>query len=388
MSTENQNPPDDPNYQPPRDENDTGDDQQQSALVRIDQNALASIAKSEAMAQVDVAHAYPRDLKKFEKRAIEMATYDAATAKSCMYTLERTEWDKKLKKRVKKDIVGPSIRLSEIVASCYGNIHVGSRPIDIGDSTVTCQGVAWDLENNNRITVEVSRGITGAKGNRYGNDMIVLTLNATSAIARRNATFGVVPRSYIARIFERVCHVATGGGKPIQERRELVIAPFAKLGVDVPRILARVERASIDDLGLEDLEVLAGLYTRLKQGDPVDELFPKPQPKQEEKPQEPLPGSDQEGQRVDLKTPEAAAAEAVSKPQPAAQPTTTVTATAAGSKTATAAETKLSEVAAKKGGAAQISFGVAEKAEPTGAEPSDEEMERLGAPPKKDGSNP
>lgn len=372
MSNDDQTPPEDPNYQPPRDENDTGDDQQQSALVRIDQNALASIAKSEAMAQVDVAHAYPRDLKKFEKRAVEMATFDATTAKSCMYTLERTEYDKKLKKRVKKDIVGPSIRLSEIIASCYGNIHVGSRPIDIGQDTVTCQGVAWDLENNNRITVEVSRGITSSGGRRYGNDMIVLTLNATSAIARRNATFGVVPRSYVARIFERVCHVATGGGKPIQERRELVIAPFAKLGVDVPRILSRVERGSIDELGLEDLEVLAGLYTRLKQGDPIDELFPAPKAKEEpqQQAQGPMPGAEQEGQRVDVgKKPETVVA-------------TVVTATTSGTASATPAEVKLSETAAAKKGA-QISFGVGDERAATA--PSDEEAERLGAPPKKDG---
>lgn len=372
MNNENQTPPDDQNYEPPQDENESG---QQSALVRIDQNALASIAKSEAMAQVDVAHAYPRDLKKFEKRAIEMATYDAATAKSCMYTLERTEYDKKLKKRVKKDIVGPSIRLSEIVASCYGNIHVGSRPIDIGDSTVSCQGVAWDLESNNRITVEVSRGITSSGGRRYGNDMIVLTLNATSAIARRNATFGVVPRAYVTRIFERVCHVATGGGKPLQERRELVIAPFAKLGVDVARILSRIERASIDDIGLEDLEVLAGLYTRLKQGDPVDELFPKPVPK--EQPQQettPVPGA--EGQRVDVGKKAEPAAE--TKPEPAQQTT------AAAQPAATSTTEKLQEIAVKKGGGAQISFGVNDKdPERSAAEPTPEEMERLGAPPAK-----
>jgi hypothetical protein len=374
MSNENQTPPEDPNYQPPGDDN---EDEQgsSSALVRIDQNALASIAKSEAMAQVDVAHAYPRDLKKFEKRAIEMATSDAATAASCMYTLKRTEYDKVLKKRVKKDIVGPSIRLSEIVASCYGNIHVGSRPIDIGDSTVTCQGVAWDLENNNRITVEVSRGITGSSGRKYGNDMIVLTLNATSAIARRNATFSVVPRAYVARIFERVRHVATGGGKPLQERRELVIKPFANLGVNVARILARVERSSIDELGIDDLEILAGLYTRLKQGDPVDELFPAPQPKQEPQPQaqEPMPGSAQEGQRVDVGKKAEPVAEA--KPEPA----TAVTATTSGTASATPAETKLSEVAAKKGGGAQISFGVEQKdPDRAAAEPTPEEMERLG----------
>lgn len=371
MSDQDQTPPEDPNYQPPGDENEGGD-QQQSALVRIDQNALASIAKSEAMAQVDVAHAYPRDLKKFEKRAVDMATYDVETAKSCMYTLERTEYDKKLKKRVKKDIVGPSIRLSEIVASCYGNIHVGSRPIDIGATTVTCQGVAWDLENNNRITVEVSRSIAGSKGNRYGNDMIVLTLNATSAIARRNATFGVVPRSYIARIFEHVRHVATGGGKPLKDRREAVIAPFAKLGVDVPRILSRVERASIDDLGVADLEVLAGLYTRLKQGDPIDELFPKPLPKDQQQGQAPVPGADQEGQRVDLgKKPEPVAE---TKPEPAQQTT------AAAQPAVTSTTEKLQEIAVKKGGGAQISFGVDKSQDPdrAAAEPTPEEMERLG----------
>lgn len=381
MTTNDTPPPSDNELPPPRDENDTGE-AEQTALVRIDQSGLASIAKSEAMAQVDVAHQYPRGLlKDFERRAVDMATFDIVTAKLCMYTLERTEWDKKLKKRVRKDIVGPSIRLAEIVASTYRNIHCGSRPIDVGEQTVTVQGVAWDLENNTRVTVEVSRGIVGSGGKRYGNDMIIMTLNAAGAIARRNAVFSVVPRAFIARIFEKVRAVATGQGKPLQERREAMIAPFAKLGVDVARILARMDRSSVDELSQEDLEVLAGLWTRLKQGDPVDELFQAPAPKEST----PVPGSaaGETGQRINLATggkpapavtqPAAQVADktdgVVTQEQPAGQPPA--------STEALKQEPKPAAPAAKKG--ANLSFGVAAPADDdrAAAAPTAEEMAKL-----------
>lgn len=379
MTTENPTPPEDPNYQAPGDEQDGGSDQQ--SLVRVDQSGLASIARSEAMAQVDVAHAYPRDIKRFEAKATEMATFDLETAKLCMFTLERTEYDKVLKKRVKKDIVGPSIRLAEIVAHTYQNIHVGSRPIEVGDITVTSQGVAWDLENNSRVTVEVSRGITGYKGKRYGNDMIVLTLNAAAAIARRNAIFSVVPRVYINRIFDAVKRVATGGGKPIQEKRELLVGAFARLGVDIARVLARVERASVDDLSLQDIEILIGLGTRVKQGEAVNDIFPLPQPQTTGTP--PVPGADQEGQKVDLGKKEPAASTEEAKQEPATTPAPAEQPTPASSSAPPAAEKPAAKPKKNAGGAAELSFTLKDPDRAAG-EPTPEELEKMGPlPPAK-----
>jgi hypothetical protein len=371
----NQTPPEDTSYQPPNDEQEGGGSDDQGALVRIDQSGLASIARSEAMAQVDVAHAYPRDLKRFEKKAVELATFDQVTAKLCMYTLERTEYDKVLRKRVRKDIVGPSIRLAEIVASTYQNIHVVSRATDIGESTVTCLGAAWDLENNLKIGAEVSRGITGRSGKRYPPDMVVLTINATSAIARRNAIFSVVPKVYVNRIFERVKEVATGAGKPLQERREAIIVPFGKFGIDVARILARVERASLDEIGVDDLANLAGLWTRLKQGEPADELFPRPELPKE---QAPMPGADQEGQKVDLGK----------KPEPVAetkmtQETTQPIVIAAQVVQQPAQTQPTSATKPKTGGGAELSFTL--KDERAAGEPTPEEIAKMGPQPTNKG---
>lgn len=364
-------PPPDDNYQPPNDENDTGNDDKNNdttstALAKIDQGGLASIAKSEAMAQVDVAHAYPRDLAIFLEKAVKIATMNQVTAKACLYTLKRKEWDKVQRKEVEKLIVGPSIRMAEIIAQTYQNLHSGARPIAIGDTTVTCQGVAWDLENNVRMTKEVSRRITGSRGKRYGDDMIVLTINATCSIAQRNAILSVVGRAYVNEVFDRVRYFAAGGKKPIEQKRQDVIMAFAKYGVQEDRILGTLGIKSVEQMTIEHIEALFGLGTRLKEGDSIDELFPL----QATKEQVAVPGVEQQGQRVDLgkkPEPEPAAATVATVAQPVAAPAIDAS---------RLPPTPAPKADPKKGGAAQISFG-ADDNDRAAAAPTDAEMAKL-----------
>lgn len=241
----------------------------EAQLIRTDPNTLSALNRSEVEAQLDAAHRYPRNLTRFQKEAITLATAMPEVAKSCMYTLERKDKNGK-----KIQIVGPSIRLAEICASSYQNLHAGARPVDVGDTTVTSQGICWDVEKNVRVVTETKRRITGSNGRRYGEDMIIMTQNAASSIALRNAIFRVIPRSLIDVIFERVKLVATGGAKPMEQKRQEIVAAYGRLGIVVDRMLAKVERENVADLTLEDIEALIGYGTRINQGEDRNELFP------------------------------------------------------------------------------------------------------------------
>lgn len=281
MTNENTPPTDDaPPYDGQEDE-----PQETTALSRPDQVGLSNIARSETLAQIDAAHQYPRDIGKFVKQSISMATRTRAIAESCMYSLERKDKGGKV-----KYIVGPSIRLAEIIASTYGNIHAGARPVDVDDRTVTCQGVAWDTQTNTRITAEVKRRITGKNGRRYGDDMIILTQNACSSIALRNAILRVVPRSLVDEIFEKVLVVARGERQTMEQRQAHIVERLGVLGVKLDRILAKVSRSRIEDITIEDIDALIGFGTRVRE-DGVDEVFP---------PLAPVPGVEKQGQRIDL----------------------------------------------------------------------------------------
>lgn len=258
---------------PPEDEEGTElarrmDDEAQ--LIRTDVSTLSALNKSEVEAQLDAAHRWPRSYSKFEREATTLAISSQEVAKSCMYTLERRDKDGK-----PKPIIGPSVRLAEICASTYGNLHAGARPVDIDDTTVTSQGVCWDVERNVRVVTETKRRITNSRNKRYGEDMIIVTQNAASSIALRNAIFRVIPRSLVDKIFLRVRQVATGDMKTMEQKRAEIVEAFGRLGIGLDRVLAKLERADLGDVTIEDIEILIGYGTRIKDGDNKDELFPK-----------------------------------------------------------------------------------------------------------------
>lgn len=248
------------------------DDDEHLALVSP--QALGAMVKSEIEAQLAAAHRFPRSIKVFLKDALTLATDSVEVAQSCIYTLERRGEGGK-----KNLIVGPSVRLAEMAASAFGNMHSGLRIIDEAEKFITGQGIAWDLQKNNLVQLEVRRRITGRNNRRYSDDMVVMTGNAAASIAYRNAIFRVIPRSYISRIFETVRTVARGDAKTLTARRKDVLERLEKRGVSMDRVFARLEVKGTDDIGLEHLEILIGLGTSLASGEEtIDDLFPMPGP--------------------------------------------------------------------------------------------------------------
>ncbi len=237
-------------------------------------SALASIERASIDQQVATAHQFPRSIKQFMADARDMVTLDLETAEGCYYRLER-----KGKNGEVKVIEGPSVRLLEIAASCYGNIRYGSRVIAIEEAFVVTQGVAHDLQKNVFSSSETRRRITTSNGRRYGDDMIGVTANAACSIAKRNALNGIVPRVYINQLCDLAMETSRGTTKTLTERRARAVGYFVeKLGVKVDKVLAKLGRAGIEEVTLEDLDRLNGLKTAIKEGDTnVDEEFnPKP----------------------------------------------------------------------------------------------------------------
>lgn len=231
----------------------------------VSEGAVGMIVRSEVEAQLDAAHKYPRSIKRFLMEAQTLATLNQEVAESCLYTLPRDG----------KSISGPSVRLAEIAASAYGNLQFGARIVDTRDKEIVAQGVAWDMEKNTRATIEVSRRITTKNGRRFSDDMVIVTGNAAASIALRNALFRVIPRAYIDQLYRRVQQVAIGKAETLVNRRAQVLERLQKLGVSQDRVLLRLQKRGVDDIGLEDLETLIGFGTAIKSGDiALDEAFP------------------------------------------------------------------------------------------------------------------
>ncbi|HET7286456.1 MAG TPA: hypothetical protein VFI71_03260, partial [Pyrinomonadaceae bacterium] len=147
-------------------------------LIPVETSVIQQLESAAVVQQLDAAHKYPqhRSTKQRQEIIAELKSECTATreiAEECEYSLPRG----------KTSIKGPSVHLMRAVASRFGNIQKGARIIGIEDRVVRAQGVAWDLEMNVRMSVEVQRRITGKDGKRFNDDMINTTAMAALAIA-------------------------------------------------------------------------------------------------------------------------------------------------------------------------------------------------------------
>lgn len=249
---------------------------------------------SEINTQIATARRFPRSVVKSRQRATELACLDEETAASCFYSLPRAG----------KNITGPSARLAEIVASSWGNVRYGARVVGDDGKEVIAQGMCHDLESNVAVSIEVRRRITNRKGETYDADMIAVTGNAANSIAMRNAILKVIPGALWKPVYEAARKVAIGDAVTLKQRRDGAVAYFGKMGVTPDRVAKAVGKEKVEEIGLDELEVLTGLKTAIRDGDTtVDAAFPEPkgpapEPKRVKKDEkkDPAPSAGEAGQ--------------------------------------------------------------------------------------------
>jgi hypothetical protein len=237
---------------------------QDQSLEVLSDSSLAALTKAELDVQIVTAKRYPRSIKRFLDNAVSLATLDEEIAASCIFRLPRGG----------KSIEGKSVRLAEVCASQYQNLRIASRIKDVTDTEVVAEAVAIDLENNVGYSSESRRSIIDSRGNRYKQDMIIMTCNAACAIASRNATFKAIPLPLVEKVYQKARLVAVGDEKTLGERRAKMLAHFAKLGVDKDKIFHHLDIVGIDDINLDHIETLIGYANAIKDGSTtIDEIF-------------------------------------------------------------------------------------------------------------------
>lgn len=239
--------------------------------------AIDPLTRAEIDMQVATAKRYPRDLQKVSRNLLAMATLDEETAASCYYSLPQRGG----KNGGSSKIEGPSIRMAEIALSCFGNVRAGNRSLgETEDGRFVRElGFFHDVENNVIIAKEVQRRITTREGKRYGDDMVGVTRAAAGAIALRNAVFTGIPRALIKRSYDAAKEVALGKTKSLVQRRAEVLERLRKLSsaITTERVLAMLEKTSIEAIDWPDIETLIGLGTAIKEGaTTVEQAFPDP----------------------------------------------------------------------------------------------------------------
>lgn len=232
----------------------------QEAILAVD------LVRAELDQAIVTAHRYPRKIEVFVKRLEAMALYDEAAADRCIYSLPRGN----------KPIVGPSIGFANILSSAWGNCRDGGRWIrtDRGEKVVMCEGAFFDLETNRQTNVSAVRRISDSRGRLYSDDMVIVTAQACTAIARRNAILNGVARPLWNPVYERALMIVRGTVQTLGERRDKMIAAFAAFGVEPRRIALALGVQGPDQITLDHIVVLRGMYEALKDGTmTAEEMF-------------------------------------------------------------------------------------------------------------------
>src|SRR3990167_1817833 len=105
------------------------------SLARTDQ--MRGIA--EVQAALVIARANPRDQLRAMDRILT-ACQRPSLAEPALYSYARGG----------TDITGPSIRLAEAIAQCWGNLQFGAPELEQRHGESVVQTYAWDVETNTR----------------------------------------------------------------------------------------------------------------------------------------------------------------------------------------------------------------------------------------------
>jgi hypothetical protein len=210
--------------------------------------------------QISTAKAFPRNITKAVQNAIAIVSMDVETAETCTYSVPRGG----------KAITGPSVHLAKIIAQVWGNMRVEAKVVNIDNQHTTSESVCWDLESNLAIKTQVKRSIVGRTG-RFSEDMITVTGNAANSIALRNAILSVVPRGVINKVYKSAKQAITGDvsdeAKLIAKRKKVVDALKDTYAVKEDEILRAIGKAAVEHITADDLVVLIGIGTAIKDGD-------------------------------------------------------------------------------------------------------------------------
>lgn len=243
-------------------------DTQVSEPEIVDATIIYQQDKAQIDTQIATAKQFPRNITKAIDDCKAIVTLDNEIASSCTYSLPRGG----------KQITGPSVHLAKIIAQNWGNMRIEAKVVDIGFKQITSQAVAFDLEKNLAIKVEVKRNIVDKYGKKFKDDMITVTGNAANAIALRNAVFAVVPKGVVENVWKasqrKVLGDLSDEDKMNASRKNALKEFKDNYGVSEEEVLELLGKPSVSTIDRDDLMTLFGVKQSLIDGDTtVNEVF-------------------------------------------------------------------------------------------------------------------
>lgn len=221
-------------------------------------------AIAEARGQIQLAKMFPRSISEATQELIDICK-SHEFAETAFYSVPNRG-------------SGPSIRFAEEVARVYGNFQYGHRELSRTDGKSEIEVFAWDVEKNNKSIRQIT--IDHVRYSRAnGNTQLIDPADIDNRIANiaskqmRGRILALVPKSLVA-IGLTECRKTLGGNNSasLKERCANMISRFSEYGIQVKHLSDYIGH-SLDDITIDDIANLTGVYTALREGASIVDYF-------------------------------------------------------------------------------------------------------------------
>lgn len=219
----------------------------------------SSRAVAEAQGKLLIAKRFPRNQMEAYQNAMN-ACKRPSLAEKAIYSYPKGG----------QTISGPSIRLAEELARCWGNIDFGIKELSQKDGESEMQAYCWDTETNtiSSQTFVVPHVIDTKNGQKkLTTTRDIYENNANMAGRRlRSRILAVLPPDLVEDAVKECKKTLAGqNDQPIEDRIKKMVMAFQKFGVKPETIEKRLGR-KIETMTPEDLSEFIGIFNSLKDG--------------------------------------------------------------------------------------------------------------------------
>ena len=226
-------------------------------------DGLTAVEQSRAVAEIQasmvIAKKFPRNEDQAYTKIIR-ACARLELAKQAKYSYPRGG----------KQVEGPSIRLAEVLARCWGNMDYGivETARRIGESDLLA--FAWDKESNTKVvrqftTRHIREKRSGNEDLRGERDIYELTANQGQRRVRA-CILELIPGDFVDAALAQCEKTLKGGyGKTLEDLRRELLVLFSKFGINQEMIETRIQH-KYEALTYQEYEQLISIYNGIKDG--------------------------------------------------------------------------------------------------------------------------
>lgn len=224
-------------------------------------------AIAEAQGQIAIAKRFPRNLTMAHTELMESCS-QLFMAEIAFYSVPRGTGT----------ISGPSIRLAEEIARCYGNFEYGHKELSRDHEKSEVEVYAWDKEKNNfsrrQITVFHTRDVGGQQKKLTSQKDIDDKIANVASKQVRSRILALLPK-WLTQAAEVKCRetLTSGPKDTMRDRIMRMVGTFGKYGVTVKH-LETIIGHSMDDITPDEIADLQGIFNAVKEGEKISTFFP------------------------------------------------------------------------------------------------------------------